>query len=132
MKEELLYFGCGAISGAIGDSIVHPIDTIRCRLQVQHSSNIKYRSTYHTLRTILKQEGINGLFGGLGTVLLFTIPAHAFYFGGYELGKNILQKDRKYEEKDTWVHFTSGVIAELVSIIKSNVNLTFFIIRLVQ
>lgn len=42
-----------------------------------------------------------------------TIPAHALYFAGYELSKSTLQPSRTENEKSPWVHFASGMVAEV-------------------
>lgn len=47
------------------------------------------------------------------SVLVGTIPAHALYFGGYEVAKKNLQPERSEEEKSPWVHFVAGFWADI-------------------
>lgn len=42
-----------------------------------------------------------------------TIPAHALYFGGYEISKKYLQPTTSIDEKSPWVHFLSGIFADI-------------------
>lgn len=130
----------GALAGLVSESVVHPMDTVRTRLQTQGRSPAaagsaasaaaaavglkesgaaatmgghRYSGTGHALRTVLRQEGIRGLYGGFGPVCAFTVPAHGLYFIGYELAKARLQPGTPLEEKSPWVHFTAGIIAEV-------------------
>ena len=118
-------FISGALAGLVSESVVHPIDTVRTRLQTQGPSKAAsggatsaaaaavglkesgaaaaggqhYTGTGHALRTIMRQEGVRGLYGGFGPVCAFTVPAHGLYFIGYELAKARLQPGVSMEEK---------------------------------
>jgi hypothetical protein len=47
-------------------------------------------------------------------VVTFTTPAHALYFGGYELTKRHLRPERPLHDKGAIVHFVSGMVAEVM------------------
>ena len=58
---------------------------------------MRYRNVLHAVGKIAKQEGLRGLYKGFGCVAFFTIPAHAFYFGGYDLTKRFLAGEKDKE-----------------------------------
>ena len=59
----------------------------------------QYKGLINTFGRVLQAEGVRGVFGGLPPVLLFTIPAHALYFFGYETSKRMFEPDKSVEEK---------------------------------
>ncbi len=104
----------GAISGALADAITHPISTVKARLQVQgaaggatSSSIVKYTSTYHCLRTMIRSEGPAALYTGVGAVLAGAAPGQALYFLGYEAAKSVLPPDNSVAS------FACGFLAQL-------------------
>jgi hypothetical protein len=98
----------GGAAGMVADAIVHPIDTVRARLQVQ-SGNNGLVSTYYNIVT---KEGWRALYRGFGIVVAFTTPAHALYFLGYEFGKKYIQPNKPADQKGPLVHFSAGLVAE--------------------
>jgi len=67
----------GGVSGAIGASIVYPINLLRTRLQSQGTA--AHRRTYTGIADVTRQtiagEGVRGLFKGLTPNLLKVVPA---------------------------------------------------------
>ena len=65
----------GASAGLIQDAILHPIDTLRARLQV-NSHGLGAVSPWRALASVasqtLRREGLRGLYGGYSTVWLFS------------------------------------------------------------
>ena len=55
----------GAISGALTTLLLHPLDVVRTRLQVQESGFSRYRGAVHAVQTITRREGAHGLYAGL-------------------------------------------------------------------
>lgn len=99
----------GSIAGLIGDGVVFPIDTLRVRMQTSN----QYNSATQALVHIVKNEGgIPKLFKGFGAVAFCTIPAHALYFYGYEKSKQVLSQTFNDGKESTWIHLTSGFLAD--------------------
>jgi Mitochondrial carrier protein len=123
----------GSCAGLVADSVTHPIDTLRARLMVQRdppkapagepmragsgsgagAGGTYYRGTFHALTHVARHEGIRGFYRGFGAVAVSTVPAHALYFGGYEMSKRQLARVSSNGEDAPWVHFMSGMWAEL-------------------
>ncbi|KAK3394675.1 mitochondrial carrier domain-containing protein [Podospora didyma] len=89
--------GGGAALAGMTASVVaktgsFPLDLVRKRIQVQgptrgryvHKNIPEYQSTVGTVRTILKHEGIRGLYRGLTVSLLKAAPASAVTMWTYE------------------------------------------------
>ncbi|KAF2077064.1 hypothetical protein CYY_001631 [Polysphondylium violaceum] len=114
LKEKpSLYILTGATSGLLADSIMHPIDTIRARLQIEKVGQTQYRGTFHALQSIIKNEGVAYLYKGMPIVATATVPAHALYFFGYEYSKKMLEdKMGPKWGTGTIAHFTSGFVAD--------------------
>ncbi len=70
----MIDFLSGSISGAFGVIIGHPLDTIKCRMQIDPSS---YSSMFNASLRIVKEEKLLGLFKGCLSPTLFAIPQTA-------------------------------------------------------
>ncbi|KAK1050194.1 hypothetical protein LTS16_003178 [Friedmanniomyces endolithicus] len=82
----------GGVSGAIGASIVYPINLLRTRLQSQGTA--AHRRTYTGIADVTRQtiagEGVRGLFKGLTPNLLKVVPAVSITYVVYENCKKAL------------------------------------------
>eukprot|EP01122_Echinamoeba_exundans_P009227 TRINITY_DN3211_c0_g1_i1.p1 TRINITY_DN3211_c0_g1~~TRINITY_DN3211_c0_g1_i1.p1 ORF type:complete len:303 (+),score=39.16 TRINITY_DN3211_c0_g1_i1:57-965(+) len=110
-QSAALHLLAGAAAGMVSDCIVHPIDTVRARLQTQKGQ--MYKGMFDAFKQTVSREGWLALYKGIGIVWAFTTPAHALYFAGYELSKKIIMPHKKAEEKGFVVHFMSGVVADI-------------------
>ncbi|KAF2068801.1 hypothetical protein CYY_009877 [Polysphondylium violaceum] len=115
-NEKLLHLLTGATSGLLADSIMHPIDTIRVRLQVEKVGQNKYKGgTFSVFRSIVKNEGVSYLYKGLPIVAVATVPAHGLYFFGYEYFKGKIQQHYGDSAgQSSMTHFVAGNIANLM------------------
>jgi Mitochondrial carrier protein len=64
---------------------------VKSRLQAGHAVAIRYRSALHGLRTIIAEEGIGGMYRGVGSKLLQSVLTAAILFASqrriYEMTK---------------------------------------------
>lgn len=103
----------GGVGGAVGDSAMFPLDTVKTRQQGAPGIE-KYRSTQGAFRTIVSQEGIRkGIYSGYLPALLGSFPSTMLFFGVYELTKRRMVID--YDIEETVSHLTAGFLGDLVS-----------------
>jgi hypothetical protein len=80
------YFGGGMIAETVCCAVFVPVDVIKERLQVQSNrhTSTQYKGGVDAFRTILRQEGLTGLYKGYGATLFSYGPFSAIYFVLYE------------------------------------------------
>ncbi|KAF9526504.1 mitochondrial carrier domain-containing protein [Crepidotus variabilis] len=83
---------CGALAGSISQTLTYPFDVLRRKMQVtgMKDNAAKYTGALHALTSIVKQEGVSGLYRGLWPNLLKVAPSIATSFFTYELVKEFL------------------------------------------
>ncbi|KAL1942666.1 hypothetical protein VTO73DRAFT_4906 [Trametes versicolor] len=83
---------CGALAGSISQSLTYPFDVLRRKMQVtgMNALGYKYNGAWEALGTIVRTEGIRGLYRGLWPNLLKVAPSIATSFFTYELVKDAL------------------------------------------
>ncbi|KAJ3220106.1 ADP/ATP carrier protein [Dinochytrium kinnereticum] len=90
--KKLSPFGdalAGAAGAVFANTLVFPLDVVKTRLQVQNKAiahlnpSHHYKSGLDALLKILKNEGIPGLYAGLGAGLLGTVASSFSYFYFY-------------------------------------------------
>eukprot|EP00929_Paragymnodinium_shiwhaense_P123814 TRINITY_DN9810_c0_g1_i2.p1 TRINITY_DN9810_c0_g1~~TRINITY_DN9810_c0_g1_i2.p1 ORF type:complete len:324 (+),score=59.96 TRINITY_DN9810_c0_g1_i2:78-1049(+) len=110
----------GAFSGAFARILVHPIDTVKARLQVQcraaESGPLLFKNTFDALQRTAALEGVRGLYRGFGIAFLGSAPAGCIYFTTYEASKGMLSQMLPASGLGDFAnHFTSGLLAEAAS-----------------
>ena len=68
--------------------MTYPHEVVRTRLREQGT---RYKGFMSTLKIIAREEGMNGLYGGVGLHLLRSVPNAAIMFVTFELVSNYLQ-----------------------------------------
>jgi len=73
--------------------MTYPHEVVRTRLREQAINGaFKYTGFVNTLNIIAKEEGVRGLYGGMGLHLLRSVPNAAVMFVTFELVSNFLDK----------------------------------------
>lgn len=82
----------GAISGAVAQTCTYPFDVLRRRFQINTMSGMgyQYTSISNAVVTIVKEEGIRGLYKGLGPNLLKVAPSMASSWLSFEVTRDLL------------------------------------------
>lgn len=113
LSPAMRSFFSGAVAGVVADSMLHPLDVINLRMKVQREPSARYASITRSVRTILKEEGVRGYFGGLGTTLMCSPVCAAIYFGSYETLK-AAATPHVSERNAGFVYFLAGASSELL------------------
>ena len=71
----------GGISGCIAQTFCYPLDTIRRKMQLR---NVVYKGIRDAFTTTIKNEGLVGLYRGMGVNALKVMPNNAIRFCVYE------------------------------------------------
>ncbi|TEB30242.1 mitochondrial carrier [Coprinellus micaceus] len=73
------FFVLGAISKLVATSFTYPYIVVKSRLQ---AGNMKYKSSLDGLLTIIKEEGVEGLYKGIGSKIVQSVLTAAILFAG--------------------------------------------------
>ncbi|KAJ5946239.1 hypothetical protein N7454_003078 [Penicillium verhagenii] len=97
----------GAISGAVAQTCTYPFDVLRRRFQINTMTGMgyQYKSIWDAIRVIVADEGLRGLFKGIGPNLLKVAPSMASSWLSFELTRDFLvslgdKDDRKSKTKN--------------------------------
>lgn len=74
--DSLYSFFLGSIAGCIGATVVYPIDLVKTRMQAQRHKAV-YANSFDCIKKIIKNEGLKGLYSGLGAQLVGVAPEKA-------------------------------------------------------
>ncbi|KAG8644994.1 hypothetical protein MANES_10G022000v8 [Manihot esculenta] len=94
--DAFVHFVGGGMAGITAASVTYPLDLVRTRLAAQ-TNVIYYRGILHALRTISREEGVRGLYKGLGATLLGVGPNIAISFSAYETLRSFWQSHRPHD-----------------------------------
>lgn len=104
------------LSGGIARCIVHPLDTLKAKIQVnQGHKSAEFLSLSKSFYKTIQLEGAKGLYKGLTIAVLGSLPATCLYFTTYELSKSKLTQSNVFGNNQFLVYFWSGIAAETVS-----------------
>ncbi|EJF62241.1 mitochondrial carrier [Dichomitus squalens] len=88
------YFLLGALSKLVATSSTYPYIVVKSRLQAGQAHAQRYKSALDGILTIVKEEGIEGLYRGVGSKLIQSVLTAAILFAGqkriYEVTKKAL------------------------------------------
>ena len=89
LLDELL---AGSCAGLVQDALLHPIDTLRARLDVTTTTKRAnpLASMLHEASAVVRQDGFSGLYRGYTLCMVGSAPANALYFSSYQVWKRIL------------------------------------------
>ncbi|OVA15560.1 Mitochondrial carrier protein [Macleaya cordata] len=103
----------GGLAGITAASLTYPLDLVRTRLAAQRNV-IYYRGIWHALRTICREEGVFGLYKGLGATLLGVGPSIAISFSVYETLRSSWQS-RRQQDSTVLVSLACGSLSGIAS-----------------
>ncbi|KAJ2157791.1 mitochondrial aspartate-glutamate transporter agc1 [Coemansia sp. RSA 552] len=113
MLMEVLFqmynFAVGAVAGGIGAAVVYPIDLVKTRMQNQRAAvvgEMMYKNSIDCFRKVIRNEGILGLYRGLGPQLIGVAPEKAI-----KLTVNDFVRARLTDKKTGEIPLASEILA---------------------
>ncbi|KAL2204951.1 mitochondrial carrier [Sarocladium strictum] len=100
-------YAAGAAAAFTVDLLVYPLDTLKTRYQSQD-----YAKTYAS-GSQNKPLALRGLYQGVGSVILATLPAAGIFFSTYESTKEAFSKALPWPQP--LVHSSASAVAEMAS-----------------
>ena len=125
----------GAASGFLAGVVVCPLDVVKTRLQAQGAGYRernpksprqvpKYSGFIGAFKTILREEGVRGLYRGLVPITIGYLPTWTIYFTVYERAKvfypKFIREHFADTESATVSHFLSALTAGSASSVLVN------------
>ena len=110
MASNVDHLIAGTTGGVLTTVSLHPLDLVKTRFQV-HEGHIgrakagaQYRSTWHAFRSIIADEGVRGVYKGLGPAVVGSGISWGLYFFFYERAK---ARNKQFAEGNNfWNNFT--------------------------
>ena len=98
--EFLTYLSSGMFAESLCCLFFVPVDVVKERMQIQSNQyKTPYRGSWDALRTIIRREGVSGIYKGYFATLTSFGPFSALYFLFYEELKKELQRYREEKEQ---------------------------------
>jgi len=88
--NPLVILFAGGMAGVCNWSVCIPPDVVKSRYQTAPEGT--YRNTWHVVTSLVKDEGIKGLFKGIGPAMARAFPANAACFLGREVSLKFLNR----------------------------------------
>ena len=92
--KSLYNFTTGAVAGAVGVSVVYPIDLVKTRMQNQRKTvvgEVMYKNSFDCFKKVIKNEGVFGLYRGLTPQLMGVAPEKAVKLTVNEFSRGLMQ-----------------------------------------
>ncbi|CAG8444865.1 5544_t:CDS:10 [Acaulospora morrowiae] len=124
--DKIKHSIAGAVAGCVSSIVTCPLDVVKTRLQNQgrYSNDCRvplYNGTGGTLKRIWTEEGIRGLYRGLGPTLYGYLPTWAIYFSAYDYFKSTLAERAGQTSGQQWiVHIIAAMGAGASSTVVTN------------
>ncbi|XP_057443068.1 uncharacterized protein LOC130734597 [Lotus japonicus] len=106
-------FVWGAVAGAFGEGIMHPVDTVKTRIQSQAILNRieNQKGILQMVRSVWQVDGLRGFYRGVLPGITGSLATGATYFGVIESTKNWIE-DSHPSLRGHWAHFIAGAVGD--------------------
>ncbi|XP_054820428.1 uncharacterized protein LOC129319395 isoform X2 [Prosopis cineraria] len=106
-------FVWGAIAGAFGEGMMHPVDTIKTRMQSQAIIDgiQNQKSILQMVRSVWQVDGLRGFYRGVTPGVTGSLATGATYFGVIESTKKWIE-DTHPSLGGHWAHFIAGAVGD--------------------
>ncbi|KAK3823527.1 MAG: mitochondrial carrier domain-containing protein [Benniella sp.] len=119
-SDQLKHTIAGAGAGLVTSVVTCPLDVVKTRLQNQGvikptTKKKSYKGTAGTLTRIWSEEGIRGLYRGLGPTIFGYLPTWAIYFTAYDYFKDLIARQTGHHESNLFVYVLAAMSAGATS-----------------
>ena len=104
----------GGVAGMVACTIAYPLDLIRTRLAAQ-TEYIYYNGITDAMKKIVHEEGVIGLYRGIGATLMQVAPSLAINYAAYETARSAWLSYSGQGSPTIGMSLTCGSAAGLVS-----------------
>ncbi|KAJ0106405.1 hypothetical protein Patl1_18892 [Pistacia atlantica] len=103
----------GAVAGAFGEGMMHPVDTVKTRIQSQAilSGSQNQKSILQMVRAVWVADGLRGFYRGVAPGVTGSLATGATYFGFIESTKKWIEESNP-SLGGHWAHFISGGVGD--------------------
>ncbi|CAL9754817.1 unnamed protein product [Musa acuminata subsp. burmannicoides] len=103
----------GALAGGFGEGMMHPIDTLKTRMQSQAviSGTHAQKNILQMVRNVWVLDGLRGFYRGITPGVTGSLATGATYFGVIESTKKWLEEANP-RLSGHWSHFIAGAIGD--------------------
>ncbi|XP_031253696.1 mitochondrial substrate carrier family protein E [Pistacia vera] len=103
----------GAVAGAFGEGMMHPVDTVKTRIQSQAilSGSQNQKSILQMVRAVWVADGLRGFYRGVAPGVTGSLATGATYFGFIESTKKWIEESHP-SLGGHWAHFISGGVGD--------------------
>ncbi|KAG5525226.1 hypothetical protein RHGRI_031787 [Rhododendron griersonianum] len=112
LERSVIGAAANGIAGAFTYMCLHPLDTIKTKLQTKGASEI-YSSALDAVGKTFQSKGILGFYFGVSAVIMGSTASSAVYFGTCEFGKSVLSKVPNYPS--VLIPPTVGAMGNIIS-----------------
>ncbi|KAH8604169.1 putative Mitochondrial carrier protein [Trypanosoma vivax] len=119
IPQALIHLSCGFFAESVSCSVWVPIDVAKERLQSQPPSQAgRYTGSWNALLTILRYEGVRGLYKGYWSTLASFGPFSAVYFACYEAAYGVFTTSAEMSASSSAL--CAGGVGNLVACLLTN------------
>ncbi|KAF0852454.1 mitochondrial solute carrier family 25 (mitochondrial folate transporter) member 32 [Andalucia godoyi] len=106
----IVSFSSGVQAGVCSTLMTNPIWLIKTRLQLQNKTNHRYSGMTHAFKTIVREEGVAGLYRGI-VPALFLVSHGSLQFMAYDELKRLFDADSHLS------YFAAGVASKTFAMV---------------
>ncbi|XP_073146258.1 protein MITOFERRINLIKE 1, chloroplastic [Henckelia pumila] len=112
VERAVIGAAAGGLAGAFTYVCLHPLDTIKTKLQTKGASEI-YKGAFDVIAKTFQNRGILGFYSGVSAVIVGSTFSSAVYFGTCEFGKSFLSRIGQYPT--VLIPPTAGAMGNIMS-----------------
>ncbi|KAH9778166.1 mitochondrial substrate carrier family protein [Citrus sinensis] len=113
LKKVWREFLWGGIAGGFGEGMMHPVDTVKTRIQSQAilSGSQNQKSISQMVRSVWAADGLRGFYRGVTPGVTGSLATGATYFGFIESTKKWIEESHP-SLGGHWAHFIAGAVGD--------------------